>query len=437
MKLKTINIIAAILIFSLMISSVSALANNKTVVSKVLEESQYGTLGGWVGIGDRLYRVTYDDGTTEDVFERTSTLSTGEIVEGGQSTIFQTQGNAAILNFRVRGLNLPKFTTGTTSHHRFEIWDDYNNIISTSEYDIPVASFTQMPISISIPYKTLGTFLYFIHESVRANDGKYISEVNYAYGGDTKTTSSTHFEVIWTQSGQGGDTPIGTIAPTVIVTGTNPGYTPPVAVDSKQLNIKAVDEVTGARLTADVTIGSNHAGVTTPTQALAISLYSNDPSTKVIYVMTPGYETGIITVSYASATVGSLSVSLAPLTTPTPTPTPTPTATISATATSTGTATATSTGTVTTTATATATSTVTVTTTATSTPTVEDQRALIADKIATSTNPEEIVALNAELERLKLAQTPAQPLPGFEIVIAIAGLLIVAYLVIRQKKKEE
>ena len=447
--MKATSIIIAVLLM-LMVSMIGSAQPNpvpapivKEVVKKELVESQYGTLGDLVGIGDRVFIETYADGSTEKVFERTTlALAKATIIEvgGGSTTFWQTEGQNVNVNIRVQGVNVPsakKYSCTTTStgtntctKHKFEIFDvqgssAYYYVPSTSPLMAPLPSSLNSNPSVlatlQVKGQNAGEIHPYLKEYVELNDGSWM-------GGSTTKSSEYVLTIIWTQSTQAGTatpatTPIA--VPTIVIT--NPNY---VAPTLKTILINVVDSKTSYPIDGTAVITSG--GSTLGTAPLAITVQSD--ATKILYVKNTGYFTGVVTVAGTDASPFTVKLNPIPVAaTPAPTVAPTvaPTTVVTP---APGEPTA-------------APTTAPVTTTAAPVvaPTTSQQQETqqitqqLETQIATSTNPDEIAALKAELERLKTqpaVPTPTPSTPGFEGIFAIAGLFAVAFLVMRQRKGE-
>jgi len=133
-----------LIISVLIILSLSTVSLGREIVSKELLDSQYGTIGDWLNVGDRFYRVTYDDGTSEELIVAGAPfLKTAAITEQVSSgNVDSSQCYNAILQYRVR--TIQDDAKSYSLNHKIEVWrNDYNmNIpVSTTEAGL----FTEFP----------------------------------------------------------------------------------------------------------------------------------------------------------------------------------------------------------------------------------------------------------------------------------------------------
>lgn len=281
-------VLTLVLITLVLIPAVSAAGTGTNVIkTKKLVQSQYGVIGDWLGYGDRVYDITYTNGVTQTVFERTTLfkgLKPGTIIQT-TGTQWQTAGQPVSVNFRVQGVNLPLFCPSgcTATTHRFELDDittDYRNILTSApaQYLLNPLSY-QNKVTLTIPAQGAGKRTFLVKEYVLATDGRWIP-------GAESLSSDMTFDVIWTQSQQSGtSTPIAT--PSATVAPSNPGYVAPSP--AKDIVVDSVPS--GATLQ----VGGGSVG-NTPVQ---LTLFETD-GTKTIILTKGGYKTSVSTISYNS-----------------------------------------------------------------------------------------------------------------------------------------
>ncbi len=170
MKLKPFLLLISVLILLTSTQFVSAL-ELRTVIKEQLIESQYGAIGDFFGIGDRLYRVTYEGGAQERVWKKSSSLLSKATITQTPSDMIATEGQAANYSFMVQAPNLPRFTGGTGfAEHKFMIYDDtgaQQELVSEIiDSNIPTATPKSITFKISNT-STAGKRFYFMKEFVK------------------------------------------------------------------------------------------------------------------------------------------------------------------------------------------------------------------------------------------------------------------------------
>lgn len=340
-KKTAIKSIAAIFILALAVTSLSV-ANavstaDKNIVSKKLLDSSYGKglvgqLTSSVGMGDRLYEVTYADGSKQTMWIHSTFmggLGKASIIETPGNTIWMTAGQPVPVNIRIKGVDLDLFRPpgGTTTTHRFElddITDQYRWITTVEAPGMLINPLSyQNKVTITIPQQAAGKRIFLIKEYVKTLDGRWIP------GMDSKSTDYI-FTVIWTQAQQAGIATPSVTSPAITATPTNANYVPPApGVDI------LVDSVPQG---ATVQVGGGAIGNT----PVVVTMFSTDGS-KSLVLSLGGYKTAMTTVSAKSE--NPVTVTLTPLAGTTVQATASASATTTATAGTTASATASATAT--------------------------------------------------------------------------------------------
>jgi hypothetical protein len=109
MEENRMNKIVSILIAVLILTSVSVASSveQKKVVKKELIDSQYGFIGDLLGIGDRLYKLTYTDGSTQQIIYRSGLRKlSGAMITSMPNTLYVQSGKWSVdVSVTLRGIS--------------------------------------------------------------------------------------------------------------------------------------------------------------------------------------------------------------------------------------------------------------------------------------------------------------------------------------------
>ncbi|CAG0996837.1 MAG: hypothetical protein OIN86_04695 [Candidatus Methanoperedens sp.] len=158
MKSNILSIILIILILS-------TTANAKTQVSKEFVTGQYGKFACAFGIGDCIYLITYDDGSTLYKLDR-SILSTSSIVDSkSQLTATANIGQSASITYTVKGSGADGFNA---HNQKYEWYDNNQNFMDVQSINIPYDK-EYLWIHRVGPFSSSGTYEYSIIEWIEIN----------------------------------------------------------------------------------------------------------------------------------------------------------------------------------------------------------------------------------------------------------------------------
>ncbi|MDD5453992.1 MAG: hypothetical protein PHW62_00630 [Candidatus Ratteibacteria bacterium] len=155
----------------------------RKIIKEERIESQYGVIGDFFGIGDRLYRVTYEGGVQERVWKKSGSLLSKATITELPLGLTINEGQTANYTFKAQAPNLPRFTGGTGfAQHRFRIYDDTESqqVLAAEIIDSQIPVATSKQIGFIIP-GTLpaGKRFYFIKEDVKdRTTGIWVSGVD-------------------------------------------------------------------------------------------------------------------------------------------------------------------------------------------------------------------------------------------------------------------
>lgn len=170
MEQKFLLLISVLVLLITSTQFVSAMELRKVIKEQLLE-SQYGVIGDFFGIGDRIYRVTYEGGAREQVWKKSSLFLSKATITQTPSDMIATEGQIANYSIMVQAPNLPRFTNGTGfAEHKLMIYDDtgaQQELVSEIiESQVPVATSKSITFKISNT-STTGKRFYFMKEFVK------------------------------------------------------------------------------------------------------------------------------------------------------------------------------------------------------------------------------------------------------------------------------
>lgn len=192
MKSEFLLLIAVLVLLLASTQFVSAV-ELRTVIKEQLLESQYGAIGDFFGVGDRVYRVTYEGGAQERVWKKSGSFLSKATITQTPSDMTATEGQAANYSIMVQAPNLPRFTNGTGfAEHKFMIYDDtgaQQELVSEIiEPQVPVETSKSITFKISNT-STAGKRFYFMKEFVKdMTTGTWVS-------GEESQSSEWRFEI--------------------------------------------------------------------------------------------------------------------------------------------------------------------------------------------------------------------------------------------------
>ncbi len=236
--MNKLNFLMALLLIALI---PFASAAGVTVVKRELIDSQYGVITDVLGIGNQIYKVTYSDGTIEEVAVSGETLSLGAITDMPQGTdIASTVCYNAKSSVRVK--TIQDSTNSFSDTHKIEVWYNdnmmsldglllesrvYTNLKVYDSNAFQSSSSISTPYTIEIPYNNgyaaNTEYLFMVVEYQMKKDGTWVRLSNPAFGATTTYTS----KIKWWNTYQSG-------AGRGALTGGSCRYTvpqPPVAVE--------------------------------------------------------------------------------------------------------------------------------------------------------------------------------------------------------------
>ncbi len=325
---KAICIFIAILILTSASVSLVSAAGQLTVVKKEVIDSQYGFVGDLLGVGNRLYRITYSDGTTSEVMMLGSSLLKGAITEQPSgTTIWSSVCYNAKIDYRIK--TVQDSTNSFTDTHKIEVWEnDLGASVNLLKQEFPgykvydsnsfsSSSTISTPYTVQVPYRGYAAdqkMPMMVVEYQQKKDGTWVMLADPGYG----KTSTFMIGVIWSskyQSGSGVGSLSGGSCRYTAPQPSAPITPTPAPVTTK--TIRVLSDPAGAEVTSSgASLG------TTP-----FDLSTDSSSAKILTFTKFGYTTvakgvDINTVSPVTVTLKSSTIPVT--TTPTPT-TPVPT----------------------------------------------------------------------------------------------------------------
>jgi len=175
-------------------TQVGSAVEQKKIIKQELIESEYGVLGDFFGVGDRLYQVTYQGGASEPVLRRTNSFLSKATIVSSPPEISVTEGQPVSINIVVQAPNLARFTGSIGfAEHKFKLFDDTaaQQILITEISDPNVPLNTTKTITFIISnFSTVGHRFYYLQEFVKdRTTGTWVS-------GSESASSEMRFEVI-------------------------------------------------------------------------------------------------------------------------------------------------------------------------------------------------------------------------------------------------
>lgn len=178
----TTKAITGIVLLLLLASQVQAVQYTvaeaqKTVVGTKLISSEYGKLGEWFDVGDRLYKISYDDGSKTYKLIRTSTLEQAFITQIPTTLNVPSGGYVDIL-FTVTGIS-EKLDGLSMHYHTITVSNsDTGEVLKTDVID--VNSGKTYDDIIPLGKMPDGTYNFKVKETIKMSTGAIAN-------GDTKT----------------------------------------------------------------------------------------------------------------------------------------------------------------------------------------------------------------------------------------------------------
>ena len=322
-----IGILIAILVLtSTSVSLVSA--GQLTVIKEEVIDSQYGLLGDVFGIGNRLYRITYSDGTTSEVMKLGTSLLPGAITEQPSgTTIWSSVCYNAKIDYRIK--TVQDSTNSFTDNHKIEVWEnDLGASVNLLKQEFPQykvydsnsfssSSTISTPYTVQVPYRAYAAnqkFPMMVVEYQQKKDGTWVMLADPGYG----KTSTFMIGVIWSSSYQSGGGVGSLSGGSCRYSVPQPGAaTTPTPAPATTKTIRVLSDPTGAVITSS--------GASLGTTPLDLTVDSS--SAKILTFTLPGYTSAAkgVDVNTASPVTVALKSSTIPVTT-TPAPTtPAPT----------------------------------------------------------------------------------------------------------------
>lgn len=305
-----------------------ASAAGVTVVKKELIDSQYGIITDYLGVGTQIYRLTYSDGTTEEIAETGTLLNLGAITE-------QTLGSnidssvCYSANLPVRVKTIQDSANSFSDQHKVQVWlNDYTlsldgllkesavytnlKVYDSGAFSIP--SGFSSPLTIVVPYNQYEQnirYEFLVVEYQMKKDGTWVRLSNPGTG--TTTTFSSYIKWWNTyQSGAGrGSLTGGSCRYTAPQPSAPVEPTPPPATTR---TIQVTSSPTGATVTSS--------GQTLGTTPFSLTLDSG--SAKILTFSLAGYPSVAKGVDINTASPMTAVFASAPLPTIPPTLPPTP-----------------------------------------------------------------------------------------------------------------
>jgi len=210
--MNKLNLLVALLLIALI---PLASAAEVTVVKKELIDSQYGIITDVLGIGTKIYQITYSDGSTEQVAETGYLLSLGAITEmPSGSNIASTVCYDAVIQYRIKTIS-DSAGSSFSDIHKIQVWE--NDLMGSIEllqanfpeykiYDsnsFQSSSSISTPYTVTIPYAGYGAnsrLPFMVVEYQQKTDGTWVRLSNPGTG----TTTTVMTEITWWDTYQSG-----------------------------------------------------------------------------------------------------------------------------------------------------------------------------------------------------------------------------------------
>jgi len=183
MKLNSFLPLISTLVLLLTLTQLASAIELRMVIKEELIESQYGIIGDFFGVGDRLYRVTYEGGAQERVWKKSGSLLSGATIISTPSGMTTLEGQAATYYFVAQAPDLTRFTGGTGfAEHRFMMYDDTtaDSALVSDIIDLQVPVATTKEIMFGVP-ATLpaGKRFFFMKEYVKdKTTGEWVTGID-------------------------------------------------------------------------------------------------------------------------------------------------------------------------------------------------------------------------------------------------------------------
>jgi len=323
-KVKAIGILIAILILSSASVSLASAGQLKVIKEEVID-SQYGFLGDVLGFGNRLYRVTYSDGTTSEVMKLGSSLLPGAITEQPSgTTIWSSVCYNAKIDYRIK--TVQDSTNSFTDNHKIEVWEnDLGASVNLLKKEFPAykvydtnsfssSSSISTPYTIQVPYRAYPAdqkMPMMVVEYQQKKDGTWVMLADPGYG----KTTTLMIGVIWSSKYQSGSGVGSLSSGSCRYTAPQPSApTTPTPAPITTKTIRVLSDPSGAEVT------SSGASLGTTPFDLAI----DSSSAKILTFTKFGYTSTAKGVDINTASPVTVSLTIPATPTPTLPPTPSP-----------------------------------------------------------------------------------------------------------------
>lgn len=154
-----ITTLSIVLVFTLIASATT----NNPFVSKQLIKSQYGSLGEFFSVGDRLYKLTYDSGSIEYKLERTTLLKPAFITSISSTLSVPING---YIDVPITITGISSTMDGQAAHdHVIRVYDSADTLVTNRQYNVNSGKTYSATLQLGTK-STAGVYTYTVKETI-------------------------------------------------------------------------------------------------------------------------------------------------------------------------------------------------------------------------------------------------------------------------------